>query len=86
TLVILSSPLQKDKREWSTSARAVIRGLQRQGKSQREIQEETLVPRKSIRRILKQEYNRRIRGKKRSKSHIMSVRDIRRCIRTIAKD
>jgi len=86
TPVILSSPLQKDKGEWPTPTRAIIRSLQRQGKSQREIVSETTVPRRTVRRILKQEHSRRVRGKKQPKLHLMSIRDIRQCIRTIAKN
>ncbi|KUJ19301.1 uncharacterized protein LY89DRAFT_683193, partial [Mollisia scopiformis] len=40
------------------------------GKSQREIVQKTQVPRKTVRRIFKQEHSRRERKKKYSKSHL----------------
>ena len=81
---ILTSPLPKDKREWPTPTRAVIRALQRDGLSQREIVKRTKVPRRSIRRILRQEHSRRTRRRKDPKPHMMSIREIRRCIRHIS--
>ena len=86
TPVLLSSPLAKESREWPTPARAVIRALQKQGKSQREMVAETHVPRRTIRRILKQESSRRDRKRKLPKPHLLSQRTIRQIIRTISKD
>ncbi len=85
-LIILSSPLQKEQGEWPTPVRAVVRGLQRDGFSQREIVSKTSLPRRTIRRILHQESSRRIRKKKAPRVHMMSVREIRRCIRHISRD
>ncbi|KUJ06924.1 uncharacterized protein LY89DRAFT_767202 [Mollisia scopiformis] len=86
TPLILSDPIEKENNEWPTPARAVIRSLQRQGKSQREIVSETHIPRRTVRRILKQESSRRERKRKLSRHHLMSIRDIRYCIRTISKN
>lgn len=86
TPVILSSPLQKESGEWPTPARAIVRSLHRQGKSQREIVSETFMPRRTIRRILKQEHSRRERKKKLFKPHLLSQRTIRQIIRTISRD
>lgn len=86
TPIILSSPLQKESGEWPTPARAIIYALQKQGKSQREIVSETHVPRRTVRRILKQEHNRRKRKKKLPKPHLLSQRTIRQIIRTISRD
>ncbi|KUJ14282.1 uncharacterized protein LY89DRAFT_564823, partial [Mollisia scopiformis] len=58
----------------------------RQGKSQREIVSETHIPRRTVRRILKQESSRRERKRKLSRHHLMSICDIRCCIRTISKN
>ena len=78
--MILSSPPQKDKAEWPTPIRAIIRALQRDGASQREIVSKTHAPRRTVRTILRQESSRRDRKKKQSKPHLMSIREIRRYI------
>ena len=75
--LIFSSPPQKDKGEWPTPIRLTIRNLSRQGKSQREIVSDTFIPRRTIRRMLKQEHSRRERRKKAPKPHLMSIREIR---------
>jgi transposase len=84
--LIFSSPPQKDKGEWPTPIRLTIRNLSRQGKSQREIVSDTSIPRRTVRRILKQEHSRRDRRRKAPKPHLMSIREIRRCIRHISND
>ena len=84
--LIFSSPPQKDKGEWPTPVRQTIRNLNRQGKSQREIVSNTSIPRRTVRRILRQEHSRRDRRKKAPKPHLMSVRQIRQCIRHISRD
>jgi Transposase len=83
---ILSSPPKKENGEWPTPIRAKVRGLQRDGFSQREIVSKTFLPRRTIRRILHQESSRRIRKKKAPRRHLMSIREIRRCIRHISRD
>ena len=84
--LIFSSPPEKEKGEWPTPIRMTVRNLQRQGKSQREIVSNTTLPRRTIRRILHQESSHRLRKKKAPKPHLMSVREIRRCIRHIANN
>ena len=85
--IILSSPCnQKENGEWPTPARAVIRGMQRLGFSQREIILHTSAPRRTIRDILHQEHSHRSRKGKAYKPYLMSVRETRRCIRHITKD
>ena len=84
--LIFSSPPKKDKGEWPTPVRQTVRNLKREGKSQREIVAQTSLPRTSIRRILRQESSRRARKKKAPKPHLMSIREIRRCIRYLSKD
>src|SRR4051794_29723781 len=86
TPIILSDPIEKENNEWPTPARAVVRSLQRQGKSQREIVSKTQIPRRTVRRILKQESSCRERKRTAFRRHLMSTRDIRHCIRTIAKN
>ena len=86
TPTILSPNSGKDKGEWITPIRAIIRAGMRQGKSQRELVAETHVPRRTVRRILKQEYSRRERKRKDSRYHLMSKGDIRHCLRTICKN
>jgi len=83
---IFSSPPQKDKGEWPTPVRQTVRQLQRQGKSQREIVIKTTLPRRTIRTILRQESSHRLRRRKAPKPHLISIREIRRCIRYISKD
>jgi len=53
TPTILSPNSGKDKGEWITPIRAIIRAGMRQGKSQRELVAETYVPKRIVRRILK---------------------------------
>ena len=53
---------------------------------QRDIVSETTIPRWTVRRILRQESSHRLRQRKAPKPHLMSVREIRRCIRHISKD
>jgi len=85
--IILTSPLRlDDKGEWPTPTRAVVRACQRDGLSQREIVKKTDVPRRTIRRILHQESSRRGRRGKAYKPHLMSIREIHRCIRHISRD
>ena len=84
--LVLSSPPQKENGEWPTPVRATVRSLQRDGYSQREIVSKTSLPRRTIRRILHQESSRRIRKKKAPRCHLISVREIRRCIRHISRD
>ncbi len=83
---IFSSPPQKENGEWPTPIRKVVRSLQRDGLSQREIVKKTTLPRRSIRRILHQEKSKRDRKKILPRPHLMTQRDIRRCIRHISKD
>ncbi|TVY31395.1 Transposable element Tc1 transposase, partial [Lachnellula subtilissima] len=84
--LIFSSPPQKDHGEWPTPVRVTVRNLQRDGKSQRQIASQTSLPRRTIRRILHQESSHRERKKKAPKPHLMSTREIRRCIRHIAQN
>jgi Transposase len=85
--IILSSPcIPKENEEWPTPARAIIRAMSRLGFSQRDIILKTSAPRRTIRDILHQEHCRRSRKGKVYKPHLMSTREIRRCIRHIAKD
>jgi len=84
--IIFSSPLQKEQGEWPTPIRITIRTLHQQGKSQWDIVSETTIPRWTVRRILRQESSHRLRQRKAPKPHLMSVREIRRCIRHISKD
>ena len=84
--LIFSSPPQKEKGEWPTPIRMTVRNLMRLGNSQREIVSQTSLPRRTIRRILHQESSHRLRKKKAPKPHLMSVREIRQCIRHISKD
>jgi len=67
----LSPNSAKDKGEWTTPVRAIIRAGLRQGKSQRELVVETYVPRRTVRRILKQEYSCRERKRKLSRYYSM---------------
>jgi hypothetical protein len=84
---ILSSPnIPEEGDEWLSPARAVIRALDRLGLSQREIQNKTSCPRRTLRDILHQEHSRWARKHKVYKPHLMSIGEIRRCIRHIAKD
>src|SRR5438874_12645533 len=83
---IFSSPPQKDKGEWPTTVRQTVRQLQRQGKSQREIVVKTTLPRHTIRTILHQESSYQLCRKKAPKPHMMSIREIRYCIRHISRD
>jgi hypothetical protein len=86
-IILLSPCIPKENEEWPTPARAIIRGMQWLGFSQREIILRTgVAPRRTIRDILHQEHSRRSREGKVYKPHLMSVREIRRCIRHIAKD
>jgi DNA invertase Pin-like site-specific DNA recombinase len=82
----LSPSGAKDKGEWPTPTRAVIRRMFRDSRSQREIVHDTKVPRRTVRRIIRQESSRRDRGKKHKRHHMMSIREIRRCIRHISFD
>jgi hypothetical protein len=83
--IILSSPcIPKENDEWPTPARAIIRGMSRLGFSQRDIVRRTGAKRQTIRDILHQEHCRRSRKGKVYKPHLMSIREIRRCIRHIA--
>ncbi len=84
--LIFSSPPQKEKGEWPTPIRITVRNLQREGKSQREIVSQTLLPRRTIRRILHQESSHKSRKRHAPKPHLMSIRQIRQCIRHISKD
>jgi IS30 family transposase len=84
--IIFSSPPKKDKGEWPTPVRITIRNLHKEGKSQREIVSKITIPRRTIRRILRQESSRRLRKKKAPKPRLMSIREIRRCICYILKD
>ena len=85
--IILSSPcIPKENEEWPTPARAIIRGMSRLGFSQREIVQRTGAKRRTIRDILHQEHCRRSRKGKVYKPHLMSIREIRRCIRHIASN
>ena len=82
----LSPSGAKDKGEWPTPTRAVIRRMFKDGRSQREIVHDTKVPRRTIRRIIRQESSRRDRKRKDKRHYIMSIREIRRCIRYISFD
>jgi hypothetical protein len=83
--IILSSPcIPKENEEWPTPARAIIRGMSRLGFSQRDIVRRTGAKRRTIRDILHQEHCRRSRKNKVYKPHLMSIREIRHCIRHIA--
>src|SRR5271168_3920058 len=85
--IILSSPnIPEEGDEWPTPARAVIRRLKRLSLSQREIILHTSAPRRTIRDILHQEHSRRSHKSKVYKPHLMSIREIHRCIRHIARD
>ena len=84
--IIFSSPPQKDKGEWPTPICQTVRQLHREGKSQREIVFQTTLPRRTIRTILRQESSHRLRRRKAPKPHMMSIREIRRCIRHISRD
>src|SRR6266536_14093 len=84
--VIFSSPPQKENGEWSTPIRKVVRSLQHNRNSQRDIVCKTSLPRRTIRRILHQETSKRDRRKKAPRPHLMSIREIRRCIRHISRD
>ena len=86
TPTILSPNSGKDKREWITPVRAIIRADMRQRKSQRELVSETGVPRRTIRRILKQKHSRKERKRKLPRHHLMCKSDIRHCLRTITKN
>ena len=83
---VFSSPPQKEKGEWPTPVRQTVRQLQRQGKSQREIVLKTTLPRRTIHTILRQESSHRLHRRKAPKPHMMSIREIRRCIRHISRD
>src|SRR5271156_5207936 len=83
---LLVSPLPKEHGEWTTLTRAVIRSLMRQGKSQRDIVDETHVPRTTIRRILKQESSRRDRKRTYERHQMLSIRAIRQIIQHISRD
>ncbi|KUJ12614.1 uncharacterized protein LY89DRAFT_688259, partial [Mollisia scopiformis] len=48
----------------------ILSSLFEKGKSQREIVQETQVPRRTVRRILKQEHSRKERKKKHPKPHL----------------
>ena len=82
----VSPSMQKDKGEWPTPIRAIIRGLQRQGKSQREIVRETGIHRHTIRRILKQESSHRDRKKTYSRPHMIGIRTICQVIWHISRN
>ena len=85
--VLLSSPnIPKPGNEWPSPARAVIRALSRLGFSLSEIRQKTTASRSTIRDILHQEHSRKARKRRVYKPHLMSIREIRRCIRHIAKD
>lgn len=84
--VIFSSPPQKVNCEWPTPVRITVRNLQREGRSQREIVVKTTLPRRTIRRKLKQESSHRVRRRKAPKPHMMSASNIRQCIRHISRD
>ena len=86
TPLILSSPLQKENGEWPTPIRAVVRSMQRNGASQRDIVSKTTLPRRSIRRILHQESSRRDRKKKYSRPHLLGLRTVRQIIRHISRN
>jgi transposase len=85
--VLLSSPnIPKPGNEWPSPARAVIRALDRLGFSLSEIRKKTTASRSTIRDILHQEHSRRVRKNRVYRPHLMSIREIRRYIRYIAKD
>jgi Transposase len=85
--IILSSPcILKENEEWPTPARAIIHGMNQLGYLQRDIVQKTSAKRRTIKDILHQEHCWRSRKGKVYKPHLMSVREIRRCIRHIAKD
>ncbi len=82
---VVSPYVYKEQTEWSTPIRAVICGLQRDGKSQRKIVAKTGVLRRLVRRILYQESSRRDRKKKLPRLYLMSIRLVCQCIRLISK-
>ena len=85
--VLLSSPnILEPGNEWPSPAHVVIRVLDRLGFSLGEIRKKTTASRSIIRDILHQEHSRRARKTRVYKPHLMSIREIRHCIRHIAKD
>lgn len=86
TPTITSPSMRKKKGEWPTPVRAIIRGMRRDGASQRDIVHKTSLPRRTIRRILSQESSRRDRVKNHSRPHLLSSRTIRQIIRHISRN
>jgi hypothetical protein len=85
-IILLSPCIPKENEEWPTPAHAIIRGMSWLGFSQHDIILKTGAPRRTIQDILHQEHCRRSRKGKVYKPHLMSTREIRHCIRYIAKD
>ena len=81
-----SPPRDGERGDWHTPPRKTVRVLARQGKSDREIVEETSIPRTTVQQIRKQESSRRPHKSKGFHQRMMTIREIQRAIRFISKD
>ncbi len=84
--LILSSLSQKENGEWPTPICKVVHSLQHNRNSQHKIVSKTSLPQQTIRQILYQESSWRVHGKKAPKPYLMSIHEIRCCIRYISRD
>jgi transposase len=78
-----SPPRAAEGGEWKTPPRKTIRVLARQGKSDREIEQETGIPHSTVNRIRRQESSQRMHKKRPNKARMMIAREIRRTLRFI---